>query len=84
MKIKRGDTVKVIAGDDKGATGVVIQVLPKEDRVIVQGVNIVKKHRKPTQANPDGAIEEKESPAEVDNKIAELLKKEFIAKANKQ
>ena len=46
MKIKRGDTVKVIAGDDKGKTGVVIQALPKENRVIVQGVNIVKKHVK--------------------------------------
>ena len=67
MKIKRGDTVKVIAGDDKGVTGVVIQVLPKEDRVIVQGVNIVKKHRKPTQANPDGAIEEKEAPIHISN-----------------
>ena len=67
MKIKRGDTVKVIAGDDKGVTGVVIQVLPKEDRVIVQGVNIVKKHRKPSQANPDGAIEEKEAPINVSN-----------------
>ena len=67
MKIKRGDTVKVIAGDDKGATGVVLQVLPKENRVIVQGVNIVKKHRKPSQANPDGAIEEKEAPISISN-----------------
>ena len=67
MKIKRGDTVKVIAGDDKGKTGVVIQALPKENRVIVQGVNIVKKHRKPSQANPDGAIEEKEAPINVSN-----------------
>ena len=67
MKIKRGDTVKVIAGDDKGATGVVLQVLPKENRVIVQGVNIVKKHRKPSQGNPEGAIEEKEAPIHVSN-----------------
>ena len=67
MKIKRGDTVKVIAGDDKGKTGVVITALPKENRVIVQGVNIVKKHRKPSQANPDGAIEEKEAPINVSN-----------------
>lgn len=67
MKIKRGDTVKVIAGDDKGTTGVVLKVLPKEDRVIVQGVNIVKKHRKPSQANPDGAIEEKEAPINISN-----------------
>ena len=67
MKIKRGDTVKVIAGDDKGATGVVIKVLPKENRVIVQGVNIVKKHRKPSQSNPDGSIEEKEAPIHISN-----------------
>lgn len=67
MKIKRGDTVKVIAGDDKGVTGVVIKVLPKEDRVIVQGVNIVKKHRKPSQSNPDGSIEEKEAPIHISN-----------------
>ena len=67
MKIKRGDNVKVIAGDDKGATGVVIKVLPKENRVIVQGVNIVKKHRKPSQSNPDGSIEEKEAPIHISN-----------------
>ena len=67
MKIKRGDNVKVIAGDDKGATGVVIKVLPKENRVIVQGVNIVKKHRKPSQSNPDGSIEEREAPIHISN-----------------
>ena len=67
MKIKRGDNVKVIAGDDKGATGVVIKVLPKEGRVIVQGVNIVKKHRKPSQSNPDGSIEEREAPIHISN-----------------
>ena len=67
MKIKRGDNVKVIAGDDKGATGVVIKVLPKENRVIVQGVNIVKKHRKPSQSNPDGYIEEREAPIHISN-----------------
>ena len=67
MKIKRGDNVKVIAGDDKGVTGVVVKVLPKEDRVIVQGVNIVKKHRKPSQANPDGSIEEREAPIHISN-----------------
>ena len=58
MKIKRGDNVKVIAGDDKGATGVVIKVFPKEERVLVQGVNIVKKHVKPKKAgDPSGIIE---------------------------
>ena len=67
MKIKRGDNVKVIAGEYKGETGVVIKVFPKEERVLVQGINIVKKHRKPTQANPDGAIEEKEAPIHISN-----------------
>ena len=67
MKIKRGDNVKVIAGEYKGETGVVIKVFPKEERVLVQGINIVKKHRKPSQANPDGAIEEKEAPIHVSN-----------------
>jgi large subunit ribosomal protein L24 len=81
MKIKRGDTVKVIAGDDKGKTGVVIQALPKENRVIVQGVNIVKKHRKPSQANPEGAIEEKEAPINVSN-VALLLNPKSKAKKN--
>ncbi|HJE59595.1 MAG TPA: 50S ribosomal protein L24 [Nocardiopsis listeri] len=51
MKIKSGDEVIVLAGKDKGATGKVVKALPKEDRVIVEGVNLVKKHRK---ANPAG------------------------------
>ena len=67
MKIKRGDTVKVIAGDDKGATGVVIQVLPKEDRVIVQGVNIVKKAMKKRSQQDQGGIAEIEAPLNISN-----------------
>ena len=67
MKIKKGDKVKVITGHDKGTIGDVIKVLPKEDKVVVEGVNLVKKHLKPSQANPDGGIIEKEMPVHVSN-----------------
>ncbi len=67
MRIKKGDTVVVIAGKDKGKTGKVLQALPKEDRVIVEGVNMVKKHQKPTQAMQQGGIIEKEAPIHVSN-----------------
>jgi len=67
MKIKKGDKVKVITGHDKGTIGDVIKVLPKEDKVVVEGVNLVKKHLKPSQANPDGGIIEKEMPIHVSN-----------------
>ena len=70
MKIKKGDKVKVITGHYKGTVGDVITVLPKEDKVIVEGVNLVKKHLKPTNANPDGGIIEKEMPIHVSNIMA--------------
>ena len=67
MRIKKGDKVKVITGAYKGTIGEVKAVFPKEDRVIVEGVNMVKKHLKPTQANPDGGIVEKEAKIHVSN-----------------
>jgi large subunit ribosomal protein L24 len=67
MKIKKGDTVKVIAGANKGKEGTVLKVFPKTNRVIVEGVNIIKKHAKPTQTNPDGGILEYEAPIHVSN-----------------
>ncbi|MCI7240201.1 50S ribosomal protein L24 [Aerococcus suis] len=67
MRIKTGDTVVVISGKDKGTEGVVKQALPKQDKVIVEGVNIVKKHERPTQANPNGGINEVEAPIHVSN-----------------
>lgn len=67
MKIKKGDTVKVIAGSYKGTVGEVVKTFPKDDKVIVAGVNIVKKHMKPSQTNPDGGIQEKEAPIHVSN-----------------
>ncbi len=56
MKIKKGDKVQVMTGAYKGTVGEVLKAFPKEGKLIVEGVNIVKKHQKPTQANPDGGI----------------------------
>ena len=67
MKIKVGDKVKVITGHYKGTIGEVKAVGQKSNKVIVEGVNIVKKHLKPSQANPDGGIEEREAPIHVSN-----------------
>lgn len=67
MRIKKGDKVKVITGAYKGTIGEVTKVFPKEDKVIVEGVNMVKKHLRPTQQNPDGGIVEKEAKIHVSN-----------------
>ena len=67
MKIKKGDTVKVIAGKDCNAEGKVISVDVKKNRVIVEGVNMVTKHAKPSQANPNGGIIQKEAPIDISN-----------------
>ena len=67
MFVKKGDKVRVIAGKDKGTEAVVLTALPKVNKVIVEGVNMVKKHLKPTQANPDGGIVEKEAKIHVSN-----------------
>ena len=66
MKIKKNDTVIVLSGDDKGKTGVVKQAMPKENKVIVEGVNMVKRHTKPSQNNPGGIIS-KEAAINVSN-----------------
>lgn len=67
IKIKKNDNVMVIAGNDRGKTGKVLKVFPKENRVIVEGVNIRKRHTKPTQRNPQGGIFEKEAPIHISN-----------------
>ena len=56
MKIKKNDTVIVLSGDDKGKIGVVKQAMPKENKVIVEGVNLEKRHTKPSQTNPGGIV----------------------------
>ena len=61
-KIKKGDTVVVRSGKDKGRSGTVMQVMPKDGKVLVQGVNVAARHRKPSQANPQGGIDRREAP----------------------
>ena len=67
MKIRKGDTVVVLAGKDKGRTGEVTKVIPRDDKVIVSGINVHARHRKPTQLNPQGGIERKEAPLHISN-----------------
>jgi large subunit ribosomal protein L24 len=67
LHIKKGDTVKVIAGDDKGKTGKVLRVIPAENRAVVEGLNIVTKHRKPSAQNTSGKIDKIEAPIHVSN-----------------
>ena len=67
MKIKTGDTVIVIAGKDKGVKGKVVKTYPKEGKVVVEGVNVVTKHLKPTGPQNPGGIEKKENPIDVSN-----------------
>ena len=67
LKIKKGDTVKVIAGDDKGKSGVILSVDLKKMRVLVKGLNMVKRHTKPSASKPEGGILEKEASIHVSN-----------------
>ena len=66
-KIKKGDRVVVLTGKDKGRTGTVTKVLPKDERVFVSGVNMVQRHTRPTQADPQGGIKNKEASLHVSN-----------------
>ncbi|QHS23952.1 50S ribosomal protein L24 [Virgibacillus sp. MSP4-1] len=67
MHVKKGDKVMVISGKDKGKQGTVLQAFPKKDRVLVEGVNQVKKHAKPSQDNPQGGILTQEAAIHVSN-----------------
>ncbi len=69
MKIKKGDRVVVLSGKDKGKHGEVVKSMPKEGKVIVSGVNIAVRHRKPSQTNPQGGLERAEAPLHV-SKVA--------------
>jgi len=68
-KIRKGDKVVVLSGKDKGRTGEVIRSIPKDMKVVVSGVNVAARHRKPSQINPQGGIERKEAPMHV-SKVA--------------
>lgn len=67
LYVKKNDTVLVITGKDKGKKGRIIAAYPRENRVLVEGVNMVKKHTKPNQKNPQGGIIEQEAPIHVSN-----------------
>ncbi len=67
LHIKSGDTVKIIAGNEKGKTGKVVTLFPKVQRAIIEGANMVTKHIKPSASNPEGKIEQKEAPIHISN-----------------
>jgi large subunit ribosomal protein L24 len=69
QKIKKGDRVVVLSGKDKGRTGEVTKAMPKENKVLVSGINVHARHRKPSQINPQGGIERKEAPLHI-SKVA--------------
>ena len=68
-KIKKGDNVVVLSGKDKGRTGTVAQIMPKDGKVIVEGINMIARHNKPNQQNPQGGIERRPAPMDI-SKIA--------------
>ena len=86
MKVKVGDKVRVLAGKDKGKEGTVTATLKKDNKVVVSGVNVVKRHMKPNAYNADGGIIEKEAPIHVSNvKVLENKKSEKkVEKATKE
>ena len=67
MKVRKNDNVIVISGNSRGKTGKVLKLFPGKNRVIVEGVNIVKRHTKPSQRNPQGGIVQKEAPIHISN-----------------
>lgn len=67
MKLKKEDNVVVIAGNSKGKSGKILKVFPKKNRVIIEGVNLRKRHTKASQQNPQGGIVEKEAPIDASN-----------------
>ena len=64
-KIKKGDSVVIRSGKDKGRTGTVLRVMPKDGKVLVEGVNVAARHRKPSQANPQGGIDRAPAPLHI-------------------
>ena len=66
-KIKKGDRVVILTGKDKGRQGAILRVMPKDERVVVEGLNLVQRHTRPTQGDPQGGIKSKEAPLHVSN-----------------
>ena len=86
MKVKVGDNVKILAGKDKGKEGRIIKTLKKDNKVVVEGINVVKKHVKPNRMNEVGSIVEVEAPIHVSNvkKVEETKKEVKKAKTTKK
>lgn len=80
--VKKGDNVAVITGNHKGATGKVLQVLPKKQQVLIEGVRLIKKHTRKSQDNPQGAIVEREGPIHISN-VKKVEEAEATSKATK-
>ncbi|MDE2037680.1 MAG: 50S ribosomal protein L24 [Patescibacteria group bacterium] len=70
MHIKKGDTVTILTGDDKGKTGKVLEAFPKEGKVVVEGINTVKRHQKPRQEGQKGQVVERPMPMDASNVVA--------------
>ena len=83
MKIKKNDQVVILAGKDKGKTGKVIETLKKQNKVIVEGINMVKKHQKPNNANQNGGIYDIAAPIHVSN-VKKVEDKKTTTKASKK
>ncbi|HEY9554070.1 50S ribosomal protein L24 [Allosphingosinicella sp.] len=89
-KIKKGDKVVVLSGKDKGKHGEVTKAFPKDGKVIVSGVNIITRHRKPTQVNPQGGLERAEAPLHIskvalqDPKTGKATRVRFEVKGDKK
>ena len=84
MKVKVGDNVKVLAGKDKGKEGRIIKTLKKDNKVVVEGINIIKKHVKPNRMNEVGSIQEMEAPIHVSNVKVEAEEKKAAKKTTKK
>ena len=83
LHVKKGDTVMVIAGEDKGKTGKVLKVYPEKNRAIVEGLNLVKKHTKPNAKNTQGGIVDQEAPIHISNLMLVMSGKGKDAKASR-
>ena len=81
--VKKGDNVEVIAGNYKGSSGKILQVLPRKQRVLIEGVRIIKRHLRKSQDNPQGKIAEREGPIHISN-VRLMERAEKKAKASKK
>ena len=80
--VKKGDHVEVISGNFRGSTGKILQVLPKKNRVLIEGVRLIKKHLRKSQDNPSGSIAEREGPIHISN--VKLVEREKETKKKKE